>query len=102
MYYVDNLVIQVSDIAKTDKDKYASSTNALRIIIISVFIIHTIPVILYSIIYKKFKLIVEMVFGVFAFLFYNPTYLITLNIYAICRIDDISWGTKGRDHSSSI
>lgn len=26
-----------------------------------------------------------------------PTYLILLNTYAICRIDDISWGTKGLD-----
>lgn len=33
----------------------------------------------------------------FAFFFYTPTYLILLNTYALCRIDDISWGTKGLD-----
>lgn len=30
-------------------------------------------------------------------MFYGPTYLNILNIYALCRIDDISWGTKGLD-----
>lgn len=31
----------------------------------------------------------------FSFLFYNPTYFIILTFYSLCRIDDISWGTKG-------
>lgn len=39
----------------------------------------------------------EVIMGIVSFLFYNPTYLITLNMYALCRMDDISWGTKGRD-----
>lgn len=33
--------------------------------------------------------------GSFSFLFYGPTYLNILNIYSLCRMDDISWGTKG-------
>lgn len=37
----------------------------------------------------------------FSFLFYGPTYMNILNIYALCRMDDISWGTKGLDASSS-
>ena len=32
-----------------------------------------------------------------SFLFYSPTYLNILSVYALCRIDDISWGTKGLD-----
>ena len=35
--------------------------------------------------------------GFAAFLFYTPTYLIILNIYSLCKIDDMSWGTKGLD-----
>lgn len=31
----------------------------------------------------------------FSFVFYTPTYLIVLSIYSLCRVDDISWGTKG-------
>lgn len=38
-----------------------------------------------------------MIFGTFAFIFYTPTYLNILNTFALCRIDDISWGTKGLD-----
>jgi chitin synthase len=39
--------------------------------------------------------------GAFSFLFYGPTYLNILNIYSLCRIDDISWGTKGLDAAGS-
>lgn len=38
--------------------------------------------------------------GSFSFLFFTPTYLNILNIYSLCRIDDISWGTKGLDTGS--
>ena len=41
-----------------------------------------------------------MLLGAFSFLFYTPTYLNILNIYSLCRIDDISWGTKGLDSGS--
>lgn len=41
-----------------------------------------------------------MFLGAFSFLFYTPTYLNILNIYSLCRIDDISWGTKGLDSGS--
>ncbi len=61
------------------------------------FGLHALPIIIHSIFYKKFQIMVEVVLGVISFLFYNPTYLIILNIYALCRMDDISWGTKGRD-----
>ena len=42
-------------------------------------------------------MLVEVTLGVLSFLFFTPSYLIIFNIYALCRIDDISWGTKGRD-----
>lgn len=42
-----------------------------------------------------------MLFGTFSFLFYTPTYLNVLNTFALCRIDDISWGTKGLDAENS-
>lgn len=60
-------------------------------------VLHTIPIFVYSLLYKKFQILAEVIAGAASFLFYNPTYLITLNIYALCRIDDISWGTKGRN-----
>lgn len=39
----------------------------------------------------------EIILGVFSFIFYTPTYLIILPTFALCRIDDITWGTKGLD-----
>ena len=39
----------------------------------------------------------EVLGGFLSFLFYTPTYLIILNTYSLCKIDDISWGTKGLD-----
>lgn len=32
-----------------------------------------------------------------SYLFYTPTYVNILQIFAFCRIDDLSWGTKGLD-----
>jgi len=34
-------------------------------------------------------------FGVPHYLYYMPTYLHIMVVYAFCRIDDLSWGTKG-------
>jgi chitin synthase len=31
------------------------------------------------------------------FLYYSPSYIHVLLIYAFCRINDLSWGTKGSD-----
>ena len=31
------------------------------------------------------------------YIFYSPTYVHSLIIYAFMRIDDVSWGTKGLD-----
>jgi chitin synthase len=39
----------------------------------------------------------DVIFGVVSFIYYTPTYLNILNTFALCRIDDISWGTKGLD-----
>lgn len=33
------------------------------------------------------------------YIYYTPTYLHIMIIYAFCRIDDLSWGTKGADSS---
>ena len=38
-----------------------------------------------------------MLTSVFSYLFFTPTYINILSIFAFCRIDDLSWGTKGLD-----
>jgi len=35
------------------------------------------------------------------YIYFSPTYIHLLIIYAFCRVDDLSWGTKGAgDHKS--
>lgn len=68
-----------------------------RAITIALMGIYALPVLIYAILYSNLKPVVELVKDVFSFVFYNPTYFIIINIYSLCRIDDISWGTKGLD-----
>lgn len=58
--------------------------------------LYVIPIVVFMI-YGRMEYIIDILFSTFSFIFYSPTYLNILNIYALCRIDDISWGTKGLD-----
>ena len=74
-----------------------NTINILRWILIFSTGIYVFPIIIYIVLYRKLGVLFDIVFGSLSFLFYGPTYLNILNIYALCRIDDISWGTKGLD-----
>jgi hypothetical protein len=71
--------------------------DALRYTILAIMAFYAIPSLVYAIMFCTFSFVFEIIFSLFAFVFYTPTYLILLSAYAICRIDDISWGTKGLD-----
>jgi len=62
---------------------------------------YAIPILFYVCMFKKMNILLEIIAGTFSFLYYAPTYLNILNIYSLCRIDDISWGTKGLDSGGS-
>lgn len=62
--------------------------------------LYVLPVVVFMI-FCKFDYIIDILFSTVSFIFYSPTYLNILNIYALCRIDDISWGTKGLDSGGS-
>ena len=55
---------------------------------------------MFSMFFGSGNLVFPILVGVLSFLFYSPAYLLLLNVYAMCRIDDISWGTKGLDAST--
>lgn len=74
--------------------------NALRWILVGTTGIYVVPILLYVFLFRKPNILWEIVMGAFSFLFYGPTYLNILNIYSLCRIDDISWGTKGLESGS--
>lgn len=58
---------------------------------------YIVPISIYAIFYCRCSFLIDVIFGAFSFAFYTPTYLNILNTFALCRIDDISWGTKGLD-----
>lgn len=68
--------------------------NSLRYVMLGIMGLYVVPVVI-SMIFCKCTYIIDILFSTFSFIFYSPTYLNILNIYALCRMDDISWGTKG-------
>ena len=63
--------------------------------------VYVIPIMTYVMVFCQCNFLIDIIFSTVSFLFYGPTYLNILNIYALCRIDDISWGTKGLDSGTS-
>jgi chitin synthase len=72
-----------------------ATIDILRWILIASTVVYTVPIFTYIALFRKSNILWEIVLGAFSFIFYGPTYLNILNIYSLCRIDDISWGTKG-------
>ena len=73
----------------------------MRWILVGSTVIYIVPILAYMFMFRKPNILWEIILGAFSFLFYGPTYLNILNIYSLCRIDDISWGTKGLDSGAS-
>jgi hypothetical protein len=73
----------------------------LRYLLIGSLAIYFVPLLFYWWFFCRIQPLCEVILGYFSFLFYTPTYLNILNIYSLCKIDDISWGTKGLDATSS-
>ena len=81
-------------------DEAGGLVDLMQYLILVSMGLYIFPIILYGLFFKRGAYFVEILVGVFSFLFYSPTYLNLLNVYALCRIDDISWGTKGLDAAS--
>ena len=75
--------------------------DTMRWLLIGVVMSYSVPIVVYLLLFGNFNILLEVIAGAFSFLFYAPTYLNILNIYSLCRIDDISWGTKGLDSGGS-
>lgn len=75
--------------------------TAYRYVILGMFGIYVVPVMLYSLLYANMQPLAEIIKSSISFIFYSPSYFVLLNIYALCRIDDISWGTKGLESGNS-
>jgi hypothetical protein len=73
--------------------------DAMRWILVATTGVYIIPIFAYIFLFKKSNILWEIIIGAFSFLFYGPTYFSIINIYAMCRIDDIYLGTKLGDQS---
>lgn len=73
----------------------------MRWMLIGSILLYVVPIVFYLVLFGRLGILCEVLLGSLSFLFYSPTYLNILNLYSLCRIDDISWGTKGLDDSSS-
>lgn len=51
------------------------------------------PIIIYSIFFRKFGILWDILIGSISYIFYFPTYAVVIPIYAKCRLDDISSAT---------
>lgn len=74
--------------------------DALRYIIIGIIALYVVPILISLASFRRCEFVSDIIFGTISFLFFNPTYLNILNLYSLCRIDDVSWGTKGLDAQS--
>lgn len=66
-------------------------------LVVGIIALYIIPITIYAIFYCHCSFLIDVIFGTVSFLFYTPTYTNLLSSFALCRIDDISWGTKGLD-----
>lgn len=65
----------------------------LKAMILFIIVGHAIPVI-WTFSFSKW---IDMLTALPSYIFYVPSYVNILLLYAFCRIDDLSWGTKGLD-----
>lgn len=77
----------------TAKEDFIIPLAWLRLLIILVVVGHALPII-WTFSFRKY---VEMITSLLSYLYYSPTYINLLQIFAFARIDDLSWGTKGLD-----
>lgn len=75
--------------------------TALRWMLVASIVVYIIPIFVYGLLFERLNILIEIAFGAFSMLFYGPTYLNILYIYSLCRIDDISWGTKGLENTEN-
>ena len=90
---VNTAKIMIDMVNRTGREDFIIPLVWLRALIIFVIIGHTLPI-LWTFSFRKY---VEMITSLLSYLYYSPTYINILQIFAFSRIDDLSWGTKGLD-----
>lgn len=61
----------------------------MAILIFIIFFSHVLP----CIFYPK-KALIDLLWGLVSYIFYSPTYIITIVLYSFYNFDDVSWGNR--------
>ena len=61
----------------------------IALMVIVVVISHALPCLFYP-----RKAIVNLLWGLPSYIFYSPTFIITMIVYSFCNFDDVSWGNR--------
>lgn len=48
------------------------------------------------------RVIFHILLNIFDYIYYSPSYMHTLLIFAFCNVHDMSWGTKGSNEDSQL
>jgi len=92
--FVGNSFLETSDSSSP------ISPVTLRILIFVIVGIHCIPPLVFVLMKRRLKYAWEVLTSSLSYMFYAPAYLHVLMVFAYCRIDDLSWGTKGLTSSA--
>ena len=71
--------------------------DVIKIIVVTTIGFYVLSILIFLVLFGRCNVLIDILFSTLSLLFYLATYLNIFNIYALCRIDDISWGTKGKD-----
>jgi hypothetical protein len=93
VYNTISIIQQTTDNPIEDAQQFLIPLIYLRALILFVIVGFALPIIWTC----SFRKSVEMLTSLFSYIYFSPTYVNTLQIFAFCRIDDLSWGTKGLD-----
>jgi chitin synthase len=95
IYNTVEIVISMS--GGTSVEDFIVPVLYLQVLILFIIVGHALPII-WTFSFKKY---IEMLTSLLSYLYYAPTYINILQIFAFCRIDDLSWGTKGLDNNEN-
>lgn len=90
---VNTAKIIIDMVNGTGREEFIIPLVWLRALIIFIIVGHGLPI-LWTFSFRKY---VEMLTSLLSYLYYSPTYINLIQIFAFARIDDLSWGTKGLD-----
>ena len=88
MYLLINLVL-LNNTLTEENPTIQLLMPILYYIVLGIFGLYVLPILIYPLVYQRSSFVENVLFSSFSFLFFTPTYLNILNVYALCRIDDV-------------